>query len=77
MKRAVFITTLIGVLTVASAASACTAEYKAQRDNPTQFRHTTMQIPADKCTRSAAASYVRSRLAASGWKLLAIVGVSG
>ena len=77
MTRTICITALLWVLTVGMASAACVAEYKATRDNPTEFRHATMSVPDDKCSVAAATSYVRSALAASGWKLLAIVRVSG
>jgi hypothetical protein len=76
MKRTLLILSLIAGL-AAGPAIACTAEYKAQRSNPTEFRHSTMQVPADKCSVSAATGYVRSQLAASGWTLLSVVRVSG
>ena len=73
----VFISVFVLVLGVSAASAACVAEYKAKRDNPTEFRHATMSVPDDKCSVGAAEAYVRSQLAASGWKLLAIVRVSG
>lgn len=77
MKQALTIAALLGALVIGSAAHACTAEYKAKRDNPTEYRHTTMSVPASACNATAAAAYVRQQLAAQGWKLLAIVRVSG
>ena len=77
MKQALTIFALLWALAAGSAAHACTAEYKAKRDNPTEYRHTTMTVPANACTKAAAASFVSQRLAAQGWKLLAIVKVSG
>lgn len=76
MKRILTISALLWAL-ASGAASACTAEYKAKRDSPTEYRHTTMQVPQSACNPADAATYVQAQLAASGWKLLAIVKVSG
>lgn len=78
MKRLLPLAALIGAVTIGSAAqAACVVEYKAKRDNPTEYRHATISIPDDKCSPAAAQAYVREALAANGWTLLAIVNVGG
>ena len=77
MKQALTIFALLWALAAGSAAHACTAEYKAKRDNPTEYRHTTMTVPSNACNTQAAAAFVSQQLASQGWKLLAIVKVSG
>lgn len=66
----------LGLFSGAAAAAACSAEYKAQRDNPTAFRHAVMQVPDARCSPEGAAAYVRARLAETGWTLLLIVKLS-
>lgn len=61
----------------ATAASACTVEYKAKKSNPTDYRHTTLSIPASECTRAKAKAYVQNQIRSGGWTVLEVVSLSG
>ena len=76
MKQAFYISALLVALSAVSA-SACTVEYKAKKSNPTDYRHTTITIPASECTSAKARAYVQGRIGSQGWQVLAIVNVSG
>lgn len=72
------LSTLLCLGLAGAAQAACTAEYKAQRSNPTEFRHAVMTVPDQSCgSVQTATAYVRAQLAEAGWKLLVIVQVSG
>ena len=76
MKNTALISLAALFLSAYAAAAACSVEYKAKRDNPTEYRHQVVNIPDDKCNRAAAERFVRQKLAQQGWTLLAIVKVS-
>lgn len=72
-----FLSAAFSVCLAGMAQATCTAEYKAQRSNPTEFRHAVMTVPDQSCgSAQAATAFVRDRLAEAGWKLLVIVQVS-
>lgn len=76
MKRTFIITVLAFVLSAGSAFADCVAEYKAKRDNPTEYLHSTMPVPSEFCSAEQAQSYVAQELSKEGWTLLAIVNVT-
>lgn len=65
-------------LALPSAAQAeCYAEYKAKRDNPLRLHYGVLLLGASTCPGpSEAARTAQARLAAGGWTLLNIVGLS-
>ncbi len=73
MKQHLIISAFALLLTASTASASCLVEFKAKRDNPTEYRHDIMEVPDQHCTAPAAKRYVRMQLAARGWTLLAIV----
>jgi hypothetical protein len=69
--------TVTVALAAAPASAACLVEFKAKRDDPYGLDRGVMEIPDEACNQGDAAAIVAQRLAAEGWTLLSIVGVSG
>ena len=57
-----------------SASAACTATYKAKRDNPLELYFETIEI-SGACTVAAASAELRARLAERGLTLLKVLSV--
>lgn len=56
--------------------AACYVEYKAKQDQPLQLHYGILSLSGSCPDRSAAARAAASRLAAGGWDLLNVVGLS-
>ena len=77
MTRLSLITALaLGLgLPAAQAQAACTAEYKAKRDNPLELYYDVAQITGP-CTVQNAEAQLRAMLAAQGLTLLKVLSVA-
>ena len=75
MKHSLVILGLMAALIVAAPAQAadCFADYKAKQNNPLRLHYGVARI--SQCSKSAAQSELKSRLADQGWTLLNIVSV--
>ncbi|MCF8511327.1 MAG: hypothetical protein K9G43_07775 [Rhodobacteraceae bacterium] len=74
MLRLTLAITLAAVLALPAQAE-CYADYKAKQDNPLRLHYGVAQVT--KCNKAAAKAELAERLAASGWKLLNVLGVFG
>ncbi len=61
--------------TAGQALAACTAEYKAKRDNPLELFYDVAQVDGP-CTRENAQAQLQAALAAQGLTLLKVLSVS-
>lgn len=62
----------------AQAASAeCYADYKAKQDSPLRLHYGVAQLSDANCSKGAAETELRGRLASAGWTLLNVITIFG
>lgn len=72
MKHIAFVLALV---CAAPASATCYADYKAKMDNPLRLHYGVAKLSEANCNKSAAATDIRNRIKADGWKLLTVIGL--
>jgi hypothetical protein len=72
--RPILIAALLA-LVAGPAASACYADYRAQKSDPFSLHYGVIEIPDSACSAAAAGPVIAGRIAADGWELLQVISV--
>ncbi len=75
MFKKTIISLVLGLSLVAAApaTAGCFADYKAKQEDPLRLHYGVMKVADSACSNGRAASIVKQRLAARGWKLLKVL----